>query len=270
MRVILIINVIVANSFAMSLWHTYDIVKDAYDYRDRSHYVSTNSNTVNAYVTRHKIVNYNFTPLKNNTELEKDIFKKLHCSEIISNQVINSCYSYKYKGALAVASVITKRTQAMKHIDIRPNWFVDNSIPRRFRGNSKDYNYSGYQRGHLASNWSYNYYWNIQKNVFNINANVVPQTPNLNEHVWIQAERFSRYEARKLGYVDVIDLVIYPKNPKRIGKDKIAVPSAFYKIIYNKSKHLKDCFYFKNSRDYNWRPHSLFKHKVSCSINFVN
>ena len=156
----------------------------------------------------------------------------------------------------------------LKHISKRPDWYVDTKIPRRYRGDSQDYDYSGYQRGHMASNWSNNYYWNIQKNVFNINANVVPQTPNLNMHEWVQAERYSRYEARKLGYVDVIDVVVYSKDPKRIGADKIAVPFAFYKIIYNNAKHFKKCFYYTNTKYKNWRPHTLWKHKVSCQINF--
>lgn len=254
------------NLYAFSLLHAYDSLKDTYYIH--KHYSHSNSNYFKTHTTDKKIVNYNFHPMKNNTLLEQNIFSDLHCNKIISNQVINSCYSYKYKGTMAVASVIEGKTLRLKHIAFRPKWYIDTHINKRYRGNSQDYSGSGYQRGHMASNWSNNYYWNIQKNVFNINANCVPQTPNLNMHVWVQAERYSRYEAKKLGFVDVINIVVYPLHPKKIGKDKISVPSAFYKIIYNNQKHFKKCFYYTNTQDNNWKPHSLWQHEVSCKIDF--
>jgi len=48
------------------------------------------------------------------------------------------------------------------------------------------------------------------------------------------------------GSVDVLNGVIYSSNPKRIGKNRVAVPDAFWKMIYNDSKNYKKCFYYEN------------------------
>ena len=77
-------------------------------------------------------------------------------------------------------------------------------------------------------------------------ANIIPQVPNVNRRTQIKAEKLERSVASKLGEVSVINGVIYSSNPKRIGKNKIAVSDAFWKMIYNDDKNYKKCFYYKN------------------------
>ena len=79
-------------------------------------------------------------------------------------------------------------------------------------------------------------------------SNIIPQhyTLNRSKKAWAGVERYARAMAVKLGKVNVLNGVVYPKKPKRMGRDKIAVPSAFWKMIYNDNKGFRRCFYFEN------------------------
>jgi endonuclease G, mitochondrial len=214
-------------------------------------------------------VNYNYHPPKNNTVLKKKIFKHLHCDQILSNKVIDSCYNYNLKSTMAVAYVVDGSVVNLNNIKKRPRWSIDRRIPKRYRGNSKDYSHSGYDRGHMAADASFDAYENILKQVYDININIVPQAPMVNRKTWLKAEKYERHVAVKLGYVDIIDVPLFNDHPKRIGRDRIAVPSGFYKIIYNKEKRFERCFYYKNDLHVDWRADRLRDHVVDCRVVFA-
>ena len=63
---------------------------------------------------------------------------------------------------------------------------------------------------------------------------------------------------------NVINGVIYSNNPKRIGKDKIAVPDGFWKMIYNDDKKYKKCFYYENDLSAAAKGDKLKYHLFDC------
>lgn len=95
-------------------------------------------------------------------------------------------------------------------------------------------------------------------------ANVIPQAPKVNRKTWIKAEKLERSIAVKLGSVSVINGVIYSENSERIGRNKVAVPSAFWKMIYNNEAGYKKCFYYKNDKDIDIKGDKLKHHLVDC------
>ena len=80
-------------------------------------------------------------------------------------------------------------------------------------------------------------------------ANITPQVPNVNRKTWIKAEKLERKVAVGLGMINALNGVIYTSNLPRIGKNKIAVPDGFWKMIYNDKENYKKCFYYKNDLD---------------------
>lgn len=82
-------------------------------------------------------------------------------------------------------------------------------------------------------------------------ANIIPQAPKVNQKTWIKAEKLERLVASKLGSVSVLNGVVYSSNPGRIGKNQIAVPEAFWKMIFNDEKNYKKCFYYENDNNIN-------------------
>ena len=93
--------------------------------------------------------------------------------------------------------------------------------------------------------------------------NIIPQSPMVNRKTWIKSEKYERLVASKLGKVFVINGVEYGDNPKRIGKNQIAVPEGFWKMIFN-NKGFERCFYYKNDLDVDIKLDKLKNHEVDC------
>jgi len=74
---------------------------------------------------------------------------------------------------------------------------------------------------------------------------ILEQAPKVNRKTWIKSEKLERKIASKLGNATVINGVVYSSNPKRIGKNQIAVLKAFWKIIYNDKKTIRNIFIMK-------------------------
>jgi len=95
-------------------------------------------------------------------------------------------------------------------------------------------------------------------------ANIIPQAPKVNRKTWIKAEKLERKIASKLGKATVINGVVYSSSPKRIGNNQIAVPKAFWKMIYNDEKNYKKCFYYENDLNVNVKSDKLKNHLIDC------
>jgi len=184
------------------------------------------------------------------------------CDQIIDKKVFKVCYSYRYKAALAVWYNLDREHQRMPKIKKRPRFYSERTISMQYRAKYRDYTHSGYDRGHMANNWDFAYSRAAQRKTFSL-CNIVAQNPIVNRKLWSKSERYERYMAIKLGNDKVINIVKYPQNPQRIGKDRIAVPSGFYKIIYNDQQGFKKCFYYKNYAMFAFGD-KLKKHIVDC------
>jgi len=66
----------------------------------------------------------------------------------------------------------------------------------------------------------------------------------------------------------VINGVIYSLDTKRIGKNKIAVSKAFWKMIYNDEKDYKKYFYYENDLNVNVKLDKLKNHLIDCNKVF--
>tara|TARA_B110000046_G_C12953344_1_gene381152 strand:+ start:338 stop:637 length:300 start_codon:yes stop_codon:yes gene_type:complete len=96
-------------------------------------------------------------------------------------------------------------------------------------------------------------------------ANVIPQSPKVNRYTWIKAEKLERQVASKLGSLDVLIGVIYSDIPQRIGKNKIAVPKAYYKKLSNREHNYEKCFYYENELVIDTKKDKLRNHLIECS-----
>ena len=192
-----------------------------------------------------------------------DYINGANCSQIIDKTVFTVCYDYKMKGAKYVAYTVDGNlANSGEHIKKRPNFYAENKIPVKYRSYPDDYTHSGYDRGHMANHADFDYSANILYQTYSM-ANIVPQNPEVNRNTWSKAERYERDVAKSLGQVSVINGVDYPANPQRIGKNYIAVPSSFWKIIYNDDKGFKRCFKYENVTPAD--NDRLKDHEVSCT-----
>ncbi len=200
----------------------------------------------------------------NAIELSSYINKK-NCDQIINKKVYTICYNYKAKGAVYVAYNLDGKLVNAINIKKRYKLYTEKNLPKKYRSNKSDYSNSSYDRGHLASHGSFDYDKKIIQKI-NTMANIIPQSPKVNRHTWIKAEKLERLIASKLGEVSVINGIVYSSNPKRIGKNQIAVPDAFWKMIYNNDKNYRKCFYYRNDLSIVTKGDKLRSHQIDCSI----
>jgi len=193
-----------------------------------------------------------------------DFINKKNCDQIIDKQVFTICYDYKMKGAKYVVYTLDGNKVNAVNIKKRSSFYTEKNLKKKYRSHTKDYTRTGYDRGHLANDASFDYSKKTVRKTYTM-ANIIPQAPKVNRKTWIKAEKLERKVAVKLGSASVINGVIYSSNPKRIGKNKIAVPDAFWKMIYNDSKKYKKCFYYENDLNAKVKGDKLKKHLVDCN-----
>jgi len=194
-----------------------------------------------------------------------DYINKQNCNQIIDKQVYTICYNYKAKGAKYVAYTLDGSKVNAVNIKKRHSFYTEKNLPKKYRSHTKDYTHSGYDRGHLANDASFDYSKKVVRKTYSM-ANIIPQAPQVNRKTWIKAEKLERSVASKLGKVSVLNGVIYSVNTKRIGKNKIAVSEAFWKMIYNDDKNYKKCFDYENDLSATAKGDKLKSHLVNCNM----
>jgi len=160
-------------------------------------------------------------------------YRKLVGEDKYLKGLVNIGYNYKAKGANYVWYKLYGNRVDKKNIKERLFFKIDKRLPKDYRTTPFDYLNSRYDRGHLASDASYDYSVKSLNKVY-IYSNVVPQKHKLNSGTWFAFEKYSRIIARKLGYLYVINIMVYADN-KSIGNN-VKVPTYLYKVLLNK-KH---------------------------------
>lgn len=175
-----------------------------------------------------------------------------NCDQILTNNgYFETCYDYRAKGAKFVAYMIDGDIVNVRNIKKRPRFYEDKHIPKRYRSTYSDYTHNGLSldRGHIYEDAAMDYSLRSLKSVY-VMSNIFPQDSTINRSAkaWKGLEKLGRNLSMNLGYINVLNGIIYSENPKRIGRNRIAVPKAFWKMYYNKKHNYKRCFYFKNKK----------------------
>jgi len=156
--------------------------------------------------------------------------------DLYLKSIINIGYNNKHKGPSFVWYKLSKGNVNKVNIKKRLRFKPDYRIKSKYRAKKKDYKKSGYDKGHLARDASFDYNLKALKDVYRY-SNAVPQKHFLNAYIWGGLERYGRFLALRMGYVYIVNIIIY--GDKTIGKD-VGVPKFMYKVMINKkNKFLK-------------------------------
>ena len=118
---------------------------------------------------------------------------------------------------------------------------TDTSLPAGFyRVTDDDYKYTGFDRGHIVRSEERTTDDTDNKSTF-ILTNVMPQTPDLNQGVWLNFEYF----CQSLAQDSLKELFIYAGGVYHSGtrlKEKVSVPDSCFKIVVvlDRGQGLKD------------------------------
>lgn len=125
----------------------------------------------------------------------------------------------------------------------------DPLIPTTFRSTLKDYQKSGFDRGHLAPAANHKGSLDEMRDTFFL-SNMSPQEPQFNRGYWSKVEKYVRDLTKSNEVVEVITGPLYlPKEEadgskwvkyRVIGDNDVAVPTHFFKVVVLSSKGKKE------------------------------
>lgn len=96
---------------------------------------------------------------------------------------------------------------------------------------SKDYTNSGYDRGHMAPAADMKFHPTAMKECFYM-TNICPQAKALNSGTWKKLEEKCRIWAQTDSAIIIVCGPVLTPEPKEfIGKNRVAVPQSFFKVI---------------------------------------
>jgi len=185
------------------------------------------------------------------------------CNQILDKEFLEICYDYSLKVAKSVAYTLEGDLMNELNIQERPSFYQEESIDKPYRAKSSDYTHSGYDRGHLAPDASFDWSQESLDATYSL-ANIIPQVPKVNRYMWIKVEAYARDKAIDLGEITVVNVVKYGNDNLHIGDDNITVSIGYYKILFNTDESYEECFYYANDINASSEDDNLSKHKVDC------
>lgn len=228
-------------------------------------YISLDS--IKSYNSQEKVDIKDLSVIKNRDFAKPFINEKI-CDKVINNRLITTCYSLEHKSVIKVAYVIDGSLVHKKNIKKRGTWKYNSNLKKSERSKNSDYVGTGFDKGHLAPDSAFDFNSDILEDTYDLNINAVPMYAKTNRKTWIKSESYSKKIANKLGKLEVIDLIIFDSNPKKMGKSKISIPKGFYKLMVNTEyeKDFTKCFYYENLKKPDLKNDKLKNHEVDCSI----
>ena len=140
------------------------------------------------------------------------------------------CYNAETRLPHWVAWVLTSNhtTGPYKRNGIKFQEDTDVDAPR---ATHEDYIRSGYDRGHLCPSGDNKWSEEAQRQSF-LMTNICPQTHNLNAGDWNEMEQQCRRWAEEYGTLYIVcGPILYRQKHKTIGRNKVVVPEAFFKVV---------------------------------------
>jgi endonuclease G len=138
-------------------------------------------------------------------------------------------YSNDNRQAGWVAWLLTKDMVENKSVRRSNNFRKDESL-ECCASLPEDYNRSGYDKGHLCPSGDMTWSKDANQETF-LMSNISPQNRKLNRGLWNDLENYERSFALNNDSVLIITGPIFNNPLGRIGRNRVTVPSAYFKII---------------------------------------
>ncbi len=189
------------------------------------------------------IVAYYLKPQENTIDFPADIviedvndFNYLPSSTtgaIIKHDGYQLSYHEEHEQAEWVAYSLSKND--IVYNDFKRPYFINDPKVKTKSANWRSYKKSGYDKGHLCPAADRRYSKAAHDETF-YTSNITPQKHDFNAGIWNRLEQKTRYWAKKNQHLYVITGGILKPGLKTIGKNKVSVPTEFYKILLDYSQ----------------------------------
>ena len=153
--------------------------------------------------------------------------------QVIHHNYYSLSYAESHEQAEWIAYEL-KREQVQNQNFKRPYFEVDPAVKTK-SAHWRNYKNSGYDRGHLCPAADREFSLEAYNETF-LTSNISPQEHNFNAGVWNKLEQQVRRWAKQYDGVFVVTGGILNDPIDYIGSEKVSVPHAFYKVIYDNRK----------------------------------
>ena len=129
-----------------------------------------------------------------------------------------------------------------------PSWRFTSDLPDYIMTAShSDYNRTGFDRGHMCPAKDRSFTKQAQRATF-VMSNIAPQTPALNRRAWLSTEDSCRRLAVQFDSISVLACPVFLfADTVRIGRNRIGVPHAFFKVAWQSSSDsILSCWFLWN------------------------
>jgi endonuclease G, mitochondrial len=164
-----------------------------------------------------------------NLELPKTKSK----DKIITHTGYSLLYNETHEQANWVAYELTK--EETNKLFERTDKFISDPKVKTETATDKDYQGSGYDRGHLAPASDMGWSSTTMAESFYY-SNMSPQTPSFNRGVWKKLEELVRTWAIENNAVYVVTGPVLINGLQTIGPNKVSVPNYYYKVVLDYSE----------------------------------
>ncbi|MBQ0071238.1 MAG: DNA/RNA non-specific endonuclease [Spirochaetales bacterium] len=150
--------------------------------------------------------------------------------QIVAHTGYTLSYNEEYEVPDWVAYELTRDEVAVQAVDRKDNFRADAAITT-LSADLNDYKGSGFDRGHMAPAADFRWSPESMDDTFFL-SNMCPQTHAFNAGIWSDLESAVRTMAYDNETIYVVTGPVLTDGPyETIGKNKVAVPKRFYKVI---------------------------------------
>ncbi len=185
--------------------------------------------------------------------LQADLSPKSHFN--LFREGYFSCYEGRLKQPAWVCEILTDESVDGPWKREGCRFKEDLDLPFCVRSTLKDYQKSGYDRGHLAPAADHRNNRKSMEDTFLL-SNVSPQNPHFNRGYWAKLEKYVRELVDRYGKVTVVTgplfLPEYREDGRRfvsyevVGENNVAVPTHYFKLI--QTENFEEAYIFPNKR----------------------
>jgi endonuclease G, mitochondrial len=167
-------------------------------------------------------------------------------TEVVQHTYFTLAYDEEHEQAAWVAYELTREMLNANWVE-RPNTFRPDPEVRTESATPRDYNSSGYDRGHLCPAADMAFDTLAIGETFYM-SNMSPQVRGFNGGIWRELEELTRDWARRFKRLYIVTgPVLTRQQLGRIGFAKVTVPAAYYKVLYAPDQHRAIAFVMPNA-----------------------
>lgn len=162
-----------------------------------------------------------------------DLSPLVNQNQLVKHEYYSLSYNELYEQAEWVAYDLKK--DYVKNNNYQRPFFIEDPSVTTKSADWRNYKNSNYDKGHLCPAGDMEFSRKAYDATF-FTSNISPQDKKFNSGIWNRLEQKVRYWAVKYDGVYVVTGGVLNDRLKTIGKEQVAVPEYFYKIIARKDK----------------------------------